>query len=742
MIGGQQRTPAGPDAERPSSSERAAAAIGLVEWRVAYMQAQSRRAVARFVLGKTAPPDPDDARDARPALPLRLTDFERWAHHWAALVPTEPAVCAELARQLGRRYGEPDGLPGLRAALRLEDAAVRQRYQQRSGGPGTAPAGPIGGQPVQAGQDGDDALLDDLGAELEWVLLEQGARLFSEGEPSDCLFIVISGRLRVTVRLPDGQERVVGEVARGETVGEMGLLSGEPRSASVYAIRDTELVRLSQAGFERVVEQHPRLMMGVTRLLVTRLQRSIHATRAPNSVATIAIVPSAGGLPAAELAARLAAALARYGPTLRVNRALVEQECGPDALVSLESGVDRARLVGWLSDQETRYRFVLLEADATVTPWTRHAARQADRVLIVADPVAQAGLRSLQSELVAEGPTVLTARQDLVVVHRHRTERPTSTAALLASGRVSAHYHVALDSDAQVQSLARRLVGQAVGLVLGSGGARGFAHIGVARALREAGVPIDLVGGTSAGSLVGAWLVAGWDDAAMIEAARDLARRARELMDYTVPVVSLLAAGRFTDLLTQMFGDLQIEDLWTTYFCASSNLSRAQLMLHQNGPLRQAIRASCSLPGVLPPVTYQGQLLADGVLLESLPVDAMARLADGGPVIAVDVSAEVDLAHEFEFGERLSGLRLLWNRYRPFRRQGIRAPSIMSVMARAAELSSVRTRLAQAEKVSLYLAPPVSHFGLFEAGGYERIVELGYRAAVEALPGWLEGRSF
>jgi predicted acylesterase/phospholipase RssA/CRP-like cAMP-binding protein len=696
------------------------------------MHGQARQAMARFVAGSSGPLETSSVEPPH----IAWRELERFAAHWAELVPEDAADCATLGYELCRCHGALSSkLTQARAALRFDDPEVRRVLAQLAETePFAAANGRLNGSLVPSP---DDAMLDDLGAELDWIPLARGAPLFSEGDPSDSLYIVISGRLRVSVRVPNGEEKVVGEVARGETVGEMGLLASESRSATVTAIRDSELVRLSKAGFERVVEQHPRLMMGVTRLLVTRLQRSIHATRAPNTVSTIAIVSAVSPAVSGQVAVSLARALSELGSTLRVDRAAAERELGRPSAEELEWGAGRERIVGWLNDLETRYRFLVLEADQQAGDWTRSVVRQADRLLMVVDGAADSTPGPLERQLFENDSDQFMARRDLVIVHPSRSAQPSGTAALLATRQVSAHYHVTLDSDDQMRGLARRLVGKAVGLVLGSGGARGFAHVGVLRALREAQVPVDVIGGTSAGSLVGAWAAADWDDSAMVAACADLAGRAKRMLDYTVPVVAILSAGRFSTHLESMFGEQCIEDLWTTYYCASSNLSRAQLVIHDKGPLYQAVRASCSLPGVVPPVTIDGELHSDGVLLESLPVDAMSRISDGGSVIAVDVSAEVDLAHRYEFGHSLSGFGLVWNRVRPFRRNSVKAPNIMAVMARAAELSSVRTRLAQAQKVSLYINPGVSMYGLFDAAAYEEIIERGYQAACEALPGWL-----
>ena len=161
---------------------------------------------------------------------------------------------------------------------------------------------------------------------------------------------------------------------------------------------------------------------------------------------------------------------------------------------------------------------------------------------------------------------------------------------------MSAHHHVRVHNPADVARLARRVAGRAVGLVLGGGGARAFAHIGALRALVEAGVPVDMIGGASAGAIIAAQFAQGWSVAELYARNRRLAHLGRSLIDYTVPLVSLIQARKFTAILHELFGQTCIEDLWLPFWCLSSNLTRAEKIVHRAGPLAAALRATCALP--------------------------------------------------------------------------------------------------------------------------------------------------
>jgi NTE family protein/lysophospholipid hydrolase len=360
--------------------------------------------------------------------------------------------------------------------------------------------------------------------------------------------------------------------------------------------------------------------------------------------------------------------------------------------------------------------------------------QQADRVLIVGQAAADPQPGVLETTLLSPGNAPMPVRHLLVLIHPDGSQPPTGTHRWLAPRRVTRHYHLRWDSDADVTRLARALAGRAVGLVLSGGGARAYAHMGVMRALQEAEIPIDLMGGTSIGALIAAEYALGWDDQTMRQQTRALLTSS---VDYTVPIVALAAGRRPAQKLQGAFGNTQIEDLWIPYFCVSSNLTRAEMMIHRTGPLWQGIRASANLPGLFPPVAHQGDWLVDGAVLNNVPVDVMHSWCEGGTVLAVDVSPPVDLVTSLADGELLSEWRVLWQKLNPFtaKRQ---TPSILALLQRAAELSSRHRQqtLIRQGLATLYLTPPVAGFELLDFAAGDTIAALGYHYAKEQIAVW------
>lgn len=596
--------------------------------------------------------------------------------------------------------------------------------------------------PVIAGMEA--ALLAELDETVEWVALAKGSVLMRAGEPSTRAYVLLDGRLQVIIER-DGERTVAAHVFPGETVGEWGLMSGQPHAATVVASRDSRLAVITREAFGRLAERHPRALTRTDRDVIGRLRHASHVRPPEPAVTAIAVVPVSEGLPRAGLAQSLVSALAAAGPTLHLSRERLAGLLGEATARVLETPDDPPGAVNgeaWvatrlLADLEQRYRYVVYEADRAGSPWSDRCLRQADRVLLVgrSEQEPSPGLASPGTPGVGE---LVGMRRELVLLN-DGAPRPGTSRWLAAAGHLDGHHHLCLDVPADVQRLARRLTNRAVGLVLGGGGMRAAAHVGAVRALRQAGVPIDLVGGTSAGALIAGQVAAGWDTNQMQRTNLRLLIEGRATRDFTVPVLSLVAGRRYVEALRQMFGETRIEDLALPYFAVAANLTRAEVVVQRRGPLARAIRASCSIPGVFPPVQDEhGDLLVDGGLLDNLPVDVMASECSGGPVIAVDLRVQVELTSGYALGDSVSGAGLLLNRANPLARQRMRTPGIASVLMRASLLASVQAGAVQSRRSSLYVNPPVGRFPLLDGAASREMEEMGYRTTSECLAEWLK----
>ncbi len=532
--------------------------------------------------------------------------------------------------------------------------------------------------------------------------LPAGDVLFESGSSPQGVYLLASGRLGVQVA---GGGGLTAEIERGELVGEAGWLLGEPRSATVTALRDSELVLLPHAVLEGVAGRCSEFSLALAQLCARRLRRSNVAQRHGRRSRVFALVPNSEDIDTIEFATRLAGELARAGRTELVwdVRAVTHTS-------------------GWFGRLEEQNDYIVYVAGAADCGWTRQCCRQADVILTLARAEARARpWPAAVSTAAARG-----TRVELALLHEG-TFVSGAAARWLESLEVAQHHHV-LDAE-DLARMVRLLTRRGVGLVLSGGGARGFAHLGVVRALREAQVPIDFVGGASIGSIIGAGVAMGWSDEEMRLRYRRSFVDSNPVNDYTFPLVALTRGHKVSRLLEREYGSVQIEDLRVPFFCISTNLTASRAVEHRQGVVWAALRASVAIPGVLPPVFRGEDVLVDGAAINNLPVDVMHAHAPG-LVIGSDTGADHRLPSHAQEGPPL---------WRLFARSG-RRMNIFQILMRAGMVNSVSSAATQRSLADLMLRPPLTNIDLLEWHAFDRAIEAGYGYArgvldqVENLP--------
>ena len=292
-----------------------------------------------------------------------------------------------------------------------------------------------------------------------------------------------------------------------------------------------------------------------------------------------------------------------------------------------------------------------------------------------------------------------------LVLCRATSRAPISTTERwLKSRDIALHHHVALDRQPDFDRLARFLTGTAMGLVLGGGGVFGCAHIGVAKALKEARVPFDFVGGTSVGAGVATALAAGFDPDEILEGAEEMFLRNRTMRRVTVPIYSLLDHRAFDASLQRHYGDRRMEDMPLNCFAVSANLTNRQMHVHRSGAVWEAVRASTAIPGILPPfIGEEGDVLVDGALVDNVPVDVMRKLKLG-PNIVVLFQHSGDWRFNKAYSELPTRGALL--RHLILRRRAIDYPTLVSIVMRGMFLSSESIQRMSAPG-DLFVSPAV-----------------------------------
>ena len=584
---------------------------------------------------------------------------------------------------------------------------------------------------------------------------------FRQGEPASGIYITISGRM-VLAHEDSGSKKIQTEevAGRGEVIGAVWSLShGGKHEKTAMCTRDSELVRMSRGAFQCISKKYPA---AAVRLLEGMAQRfsSENTDRKRKSqkkrVATVSLIPLNGQTKLCDsVAMDLKKALEKLGPTLLLSGAKIGMAF-PLVAERLSNRFYRSKLTAWMAAQEEDYTYIILQADAELTEWSKICVAQADCVFLCSSAKESPRVSNFEHNLVwrhvqrtkLRDVALQSFRVELLLVHQDRMSPTNTRRWLLERHGLERHHHMIKSDVKDMERLARWLSGKSVGLVLSGGGSRGLAHLGVLRALDDAGVPIDIVGGTSQGAFMAALFAQrlSWD--VMFNCVQNYAAGLgsfRSVMtDLTLPVLSLFAGTGFSALVAKClkYGPANIEDLWLRYFCVSTNLSKGEPSVHEYGPLSHFVRASMTVVGLLPPVYNDGDLLVDGGYLNNIPVDVMRTQMGVDTLIVVDVEDKdfctwKDLA-PYESG--LSGFYLLWQSLRsavsrkPFRypRYGEMINSLLFLSHK----QQIRTTMKEF-KVDLYMQPTgVQFYRLMDYHLMDRIVRDAYRYGWTAISEW------
>lgn len=542
------------------------------------------------------------------------------------------------------------------------------------------------------------AALKAIEAEVEWFCLPAGAILFHEGDEADAFYLVRSGALAAFRTSAAGRPELIGHIRQGEPIGEMALVEERRHSASVYALRDSELVRLPKPAFETLTRKHPSLMRELARMMMFRLRGGSMRQRSdPKIFALIATSPT---IDLDFRARELEKALGAMGLTTAV---LTEDAAGLSA--------QRFDVI------EARHDVVLLAARMADYDWTQRAMARADRIWLLARADARPSTPLLPD---TPSPAARLKLIDVVMVHHGGDRAAARPSEWVEAADAARCFHWRQGRREDVRTLARTLTGRSVGLVLSGGGSRAYAHVGAVRALRDAKISFDFYCGASMGAIISAGVALGWEDSELEERMRAAFVTSNPLSDWTLPVVSLIKGRRVDKRLEEHFGDTEIADMPRPFFCVSSDLTLGAVRVHRTGRLRDALRASLAIPGLLPPVVDGQSVLVDGAVFNNFPVNELKSF-HRGLNIGSDVTRTNSIcASDFVDPPGFFGWAM---------RHGLSdPPPIASLLLRAATAGTLDQHAATRDAADLLILPELD-MDLREWRRFDDAVEAGYEAA-------------
>ncbi|MFN8511473.1 MAG: cyclic nucleotide-binding domain-containing protein [Thermomicrobiales bacterium] len=599
-----------------------------------------------------------------------------------------------------------------------------------------------------------------------------GATILLQGQLSGELHIIRSGTVSVRASDTLGRSTELARLGPGEIVGEMSLLTAEPHSATVLAITPTATDVLGRDDFLALVASSARLAQNLSRILSERLLRTNRRQSETRRVTTVAVACPTLPAAAPALALNLAVSLARQsrsrvllatdtatlgGPLAPLRHLALpaltavardpaaeaaHREAPPghpalhgvqlcaldDAPPSPTPSASAATIATDLLGED--YGFVILATGNPDLAWARGAAR-----LILATPLHALADGDTRAALAAARD--LGSRTDLVITDLPRLPsvgevanyRQIGTAPVLVGlpiplATLTDDYLPPLvrrDRRAlatlAIDRLARDVAGLRVGLALGAGSARGFAHIGVLRVLEREGVPVDALAGTSIGAVVGAMWASGMSAE---QVADTLTSAGRGLLRFTLPYASLFSNRSLQQSLRGAVGDRLIEDLPVPFAAVAVDLAtRLPVALHQ-GPLWRAVLASAAIPGIYPPVLFEGRTLIDGVVRDPLPTSVAADLG-------ADVIIGVRLSPDARVGPEID-------------RAGTTAPhgperaTLLTVVFAMLDVMQEAIESHGTQRANLIIHPPVPKVSIRQFSEGQTLIRLGQQATEEALP--------
>ncbi|MCP5048383.1 MAG: cyclic nucleotide-binding domain-containing protein [bacterium] len=575
----------------------------------------------------------------------------------------------------------------------------------------------------------DEPTLDYIESLFQWVHIKRGQVLYNKGDVGDQLYILINGLLHVIDEGKSSPHRVLATIGRGKIVGEMAMLSDEIRSAAIHAARDCDLVKLSRSSFESISQQFPQIMMAITRILVDRL-KNIGTERPPKKTAlNFAVLPITPGVPASKFSQRLANAFSVYGSSILLTPKSLDNFMAKKGVSRISRNDPRdLGLRAYLAELESQYDFIIYQADSSHSVWTRRCITRVDQIILLADANSPPAISLIERQIEGDDHMTTTPRKIIALIHPDGSRIPERTAQWLDNRPIRGHHHIRWDHDADFGRLARILSNRAIGLVLGGGAAKGLAHIGVIRALEEAGIPIDMVGGASMGSIIGAHYAMGNNYEQMMALCKKLFIEINPFSEYTIPLVSLTRGKKLERMGQLAYGDINVEDLWLNYFCVSSNLTTSQVKIHRRGLLWKAVRTSSSIPGVISPVLEDGEIYVDGGVINNLPGDVMRRQCD--IVIVVEVSPNLGMTTRVN--EIPSPWKLLWRKIFPFKKAH-KIPNIIDIMLSTVLTGSFIAANSVKMDADLSLTPPLDKIGFLDFKKMNKTAEIGYNYTHEIL---------
>lgn len=567
-------------------------------------------------------------------------------------------------------------------------------------------------------------------------VFRQGELICRQGEKNDRLYIIGFGQVKVSIIDEQKNERPLSFLSSGNSFGEMSLITGEPASANVTAVIDTDMYVIEKANFEKIISRHPSVPLKINYLLSQRLKETNLDLKKLETGFTLLCSPKELSRPLFPASLSLAGALAEKFNQKVILLLFLNDTGRPE----IEKLINHS-----LSKKEENENFTIYQSNKNLSIGLMTRQGECRRSQI--DSSFLGKLFSEYDQVLAATCYEETATQPAIFSQAKKTisllpvnedsqryqwskKDPAKTSdtaiAFIEEGAnieeaargFRSRFHGPLFTLCRSESFsvpssgilraARFIMNKSIGVVLGGGGARGFAHIGVMKALQKNRLEPDAFCGSSMGGIVASFYAMGLSTEEAVKTISYHAKKKGNKFDFQFPLRSLIKGKKLKNMAKEVYGERKIEDLLHQLYLVCADLVSGEEVVLEKGDLKTAVFASCDLPGVMPPVKLNGQYLVDGGVLNKVPVSVLKERGIQH-VIAVNVTPKKDVS--FAKSE----------------------PHILKIITRSMDLVNYKLSYAEIGTLDLLIQPHLGDFEFFGFKDIDGIIDVGEKTAEEAM---------
>ncbi|MBI5447124.1 MAG: patatin-like phospholipase family protein [Gammaproteobacteria bacterium] len=573
-----------------------------------------------------------------------------------------------------------------------------------------------------------DEDIEKLSVYFKKVHLPRHKILFNQGDLAKSLYFLVSGKLLASVKTDKQEERELAEIFPDEPIGEFTALAHEPRSSTVKAVEPSVLLKLPSGMFVELCHNYPSVSFEIINSVFNRAKELIKLVSSDGTKKRhIAVLP------------------AKNKSVLKVITLYLKKQAENNQDVVFLSDTEEIFMNSELSSIQKHldtlddgHRVFVYLFRSLHSVLFKAVFERIEKMYFIADAKSEPMINPLIIKKIT--PRKDKIKLELVLLHKNGNRPPRHTFLWLKLASFQLHHHIRIDQPQDWQRLLRFLTGKAVGIVLGGGGLRCWAHLGAIMALQKSNIPIDMVGGTSAGSIVGGFHVLheSSDDPTALRELAEITRQSISLKNLTWPSASIFNGEMYTNKIKRIFSNTRIENLWLPFFCIASNLSTNKQVVYHTGYLWKAIRTSTAVPAVFPPVVINGKLHIDGGILNNLPVDVMKKfVGHDGRVVAVELTHKNEDKNEYNFPPSLPFKETLLAKFKKGYKN-YKFPHFIDTFLKSLLAGSSAKQEENSLLAEILVTPDLSNFGLLNVKKEQenQLVRIGYKATLKAIKRW------